>query len=262
MPASFRIKAEIFDPSSNVIEITATGSSDSRLGYTRLCSAELNHFVVRNLRLHLPTSFHPDARSSHPAASPQQEISCMTAEIDPPAALCLHRHLPLSVSAAHHGPGPADRGAQNCGAAHRQRNLGPRGPLLGPHLRHQLRLRRGHRHSHGIRVRHQLGALLAALGRRHRPAPGHGRRLQLLSRVGLSRPVSLRRKAHLQADALVLGGHGLCWARGSPASSSSSPTPGCSIPSPTTACPNGQFEVLSFWQLLSIPGDCSSTCTT
>ncbi len=44
----------------------------------------------------------------------------MTAEVDSPASFCLHRHLPLSVSAAHHGPGPADRGAQDRGAAHRQ----------------------------------------------------------------------------------------------------------------------------------------------
>ncbi len=87
--------------------------------------------------------------------------------------------------------------------------VGPRRALLGPHLRHQLRLRRGHRHSHGVRVRHQLGALLAGLRRRHRPAPGHGRRLQLLPRVGLPRPLSLRRKAHLEADALVLRRHGL-----------------------------------------------------
>ena len=99
--------------------------------------------------------------------------------------------------------------------------VGPRGALLGTHLRHQLCLRRGHRHSHGVRVRHQLGAVLAALRRRDRPAAGHGRRLQLLSGVGVSRPVSLRRKATLEAHALVLGGDGLRSARGSPASSSS-----------------------------------------
>ncbi len=124
----------------------------------------------------------------------------------------------------------------------RQRNMGPRGALLGPHLRHQLRLRRGHRHSHGVRVRHQLGAVLAALGRRDRPAAGHGRRLQLLSGVGVSRPVSLRRKAHLAARCT---GSRRSWsfsARGSRASSSSSPTRGCSIPWPSIACPTGSSK--------------------
>ena len=48
-----------------------------------------------------------------------------------------------------------------------------------------------------------------AFGRRDRPAAGHGRRLQLLPGIGLSGPVSLRRKTDLQAHALVLGGDGL-----------------------------------------------------
>ena len=38
-------------------------------------------------------------------------------------------------------------------------------------------------------------------------------------------------------DALVLGGDGLSWDRGSRDSSSSSPTPGCSIRWPMTGCP-------------------------
>jgi cytochrome bd-type quinol oxidase subunit 1 len=42
--------------------------------------------------------------------------------------------------------------------------VGPRGAFLGTHLRHQLCLRRGDRHSHGVRIRHQLGAVLAAFG--------------------------------------------------------------------------------------------------
>ena len=60
-----------------------------------------------------------------------------------------------------------------------------------------------------------------ALRRRDRPAAGHGRRLQLLSRVGIPRTVPLRREAHFANDALVLGRHGLSRAHGSPASSSS-----------------------------------------
>jgi hypothetical protein len=56
---------------------------------------------------------------------------------------------------------------------------------LGLHLRHQLRLQRGHRHSHGVRVWHQVSAVFAALRQHHRSAAGHGRHLQLLSGVDL-----------------------------------------------------------------------------
>ena len=53
--------------------------------------------------------------------------------------------------------------------------------LLGKDLRHQLRVRRRHRHPHGVRVRYQLGAILTPLRRRNRSASRHGGRLQLLS---------------------------------------------------------------------------------
>ncbi len=107
------------------------------------------------------------------------------------------------------GPGPSHRCAQNRGPAHRQRNLGSCRPLLGTHIRHQLRLRRGHRHTHGVRIRHQLGALLAGFRRSHWPAARHGGRLQFLPRIGISRPLSLRRKTNLEAHALVLCVDGL-----------------------------------------------------
>jgi hypothetical protein len=60
-------------------------------------------------------------------------------------------------------------------------------------------IRRGDGHSHGVRVRHQLGTVLAALGRRDRAAAGDGRRVQLLSRVGISGAVSLWRRANLES---------------------------------------------------------------
>ena len=49
------------------------------------------------------------------------------------------------------------------------------------------------------------------------------------------------------------GFHGVLRHRGSRVSSSWSPTPGCSIPSPTTACADGSFEVASFWGVLGNP---------
>ena len=48
--------------------------------------------------------------------------------------------------------------------ADRRGALQPRGALLGRDLRHQLRHGRGHRHPHGVPVRHQLGAFSKAAG--------------------------------------------------------------------------------------------------
>ncbi len=47
------------------------------------------------------------------------------------------------------------------GAAHRPRGVERRGALLDPHLRPQLRARRGDRRADGVPVRHQLGGVLA-----------------------------------------------------------------------------------------------------
>ena len=74
----------------------------------------------------------------------------------------------------------------------RRRALPPRRALLGQDLRHQFRRGRGHRHSHGISVRHQLVAILEVRRRRHRPDAGHGRGIFVLPRIQLSRFVSLR----------------------------------------------------------------------
>ena len=90
-----------------------------------------------------------------------------------------------------------------------ERRVGPSRAILGTYLRHQFRLRGGHRHPHGVRVRHQLGAVLALFRRRDRPAAGNGGRLQLLPGVGLSGAVPLRRKAAVETDALVLGRDGV-----------------------------------------------------
>ena len=75
------------------------------------------------------------------------------------------------------------------------RTLRRRRAVLGAHLRHQFLGRRRHRHSDGVPVRHELGALLGLRGRRHRPhscARGH---VRLLRGVGISRAISLRREA-------------------------------------------------------------------
>ena len=73
-------------------------------------------------------------------------------------------------------------------------------------LRHQLRARRGDRHSHGISVRHQLVALLALCRWRDRADAGHGRHVRVLPGIGIPRAFSLRREAAEPAGALVVGG--------------------------------------------------------
>ncbi len=68
-----------------------------------------------------------------------------------------------------------------------RRDVERRGALLDPHLRHQLRGRRRHRHPDGVPVRHQLGALLALRRRRHRPDARDGGPVRVLPRVELPR---------------------------------------------------------------------------
>ena len=65
--------------------------------------------------------------------------------------------------------------------------------------------RRRYRHSHGISVRHQLGAVLPRHRRRDRAAPRHGRRFLLLSGIRLSGPFPVRRKASLAVGPLGIG---------------------------------------------------------
>jgi predicted TPR repeat methyltransferase len=149
-----------------------------------------------------------------------------------------------------------------CWPAHRQRALPGRGPLLDPHLRHQLRRRRGHRHSHGIPVRHQLGAVQPARGRRHRPNPGHGRHVRLLPRIQLPRPAHLGRGEASGARSTTSPRGRSSSARGSPATSSSRPTPSCNtrwaIASPSTAASRSRASSPS----CSTRGRWSSTRTT
>ncbi len=86
----------------------------------------------------------------------------------------------------------------------------------------------------GIPMEFQFGTnwaqLLQGRRRRDRPDAGDGGRVFVLSGVHFSRPVCLRRKTLEPAHALVRGAAGVRWARGCRDSSSSPPTPGCSIP--------------------------------
>ncbi len=118
-------------------------------------------------------------------------------------------HLPLSLSAAHHGPRAAHRRPENGSNTYQKSPLSGRSTLLGKDLRRQLRHRRRHRHPHGVSVRHQLVLLRPRHRRSHRPASRHGRRLLLLPRVQLPRPLPLRRKASLRLGSLGSGLHGL-----------------------------------------------------
>ena len=125
--------------------------------------------------------------------------------------------------------------------------------LLGQDLRHQLRHRRGDRHSDGIPVRHQLGALLAARRRSDRQTLAMEGVLLVLSRVDVPRPVSLRREAAEPEGALVVGRYWCFWVRGCRDSSSSPPMPGCSIPWATRWAADGSLQLTSFWELILNP---------
>src|SRR5262249_10603403 len=78
--------------------------------------------------------------------------------------------------------------------------------LLGTDLRHQFRAWCGDWNSDGISVRDQLVTLLALCRRSDRPDACHGGHVRLLSGVGLSGTLPLRRKAAQPARALVVGG--------------------------------------------------------
>ena len=80
------------------------------------------------------------------------------------------------------------------------------GAFLGEDFRHQFPARRGDWNSHGISVWHELVSLLSLCRGRDRTDAGHGRHVCFLPGVGLSRTLSLRRKAAWPARALVVGG--------------------------------------------------------
>ena len=134
------------------------------------------------------------------------------------------------------------------------------GPLLGQDLRHQLRDRRRDRDSDGVSVRHQLVALLALRRRRDRTDAGHGRRVRLLPGVDVPRPVPLRREAAEPKACIGSRAAWSSWARGCRATSSSRPTPGCSIRSAMNAWPTASVQLTSFWQLVLNPWALVAVC--
>src|SRR5713226_925040 len=123
--------------------------------------------------------------------------------IDAPPPLRLYRHVSLPLSAAHHGPSAPHRHFEIAVPAHEQSALQPRGALLGQGVRRQFRARRGHRHSDGIPVRHQLGGVLTGHGRRDRATARDGGCLFVLPRIGLFGIVSLWRAPAQPQGSLV-----------------------------------------------------------
>ena len=116
------------------------------------------------------------------------------------------------------------------GLRHRRPPVGRRRALLDPDLRHQLRRRRRHRHPDGVPVRHQLGATS-----RGTPAASIGQTLAMEGLFAFFLESSFLGAARLRRAAPRRGA-GTSWPRsrcssaaGSPATSSSAPTPSCSI---------------------------------
>ena len=70
-------------------------------------------------------------------------------------------------------------------------------PVLAEALHHDLRHRCGHRHHHGVRLRHQLGDLLPLRRRHLRRSPGRGGPLRLLPRIDLPRRAAVRPRPRL-----------------------------------------------------------------
>ena len=70
-------------------------------------------------------------------------------------------------------------------------------------LRPELRPRRRHRHRDGVRVRHELGRLLAVRRRRVRLGPRGRRHLRVLPRVRLSRDAAVRLGPRRPEDAFL-----------------------------------------------------------
>ena len=93
---------------------------------------------------------------------------------------------------------PADEGPQ----------VAPAVVLLGEDLRHRLRDGRRDRRRPGIRVRHELGRLLALRGQRVREPARGGGRLRLHARRWLPRAHALRRQSTRSASVALLDLHG------------------------------------------------------
>ena len=100
--------------------------------------------------------------------------------------------VPLPVPAAEHRAGAAAGDHRRAVAQDPQPALSPDGAVLDQGLRAHLRHRRGHGHRDGVRVRHQLGHLLALRGRRVRQRAGGGGHLRVLPGIGLPRGAAVR----------------------------------------------------------------------
>src|SRR5690606_15124657 len=102
-----------------------------------------------------------------------------------PSAVRPHHHVPLPLPSALHRPGPPDGVHGGNVSPHGRPPLPSDDAFLEPHLRRQLRHGRGHRHRHGVPVRHQLGQLRQLRRRRLRLRPRCRGDLCFLSRVRL-----------------------------------------------------------------------------
>ncbi len=77
-----------------------------------------------------------------------------------PRAVRLHHRLPHRAARLHHRAGELPRGAGGDVARHRPAGVPRRFPLLAASVRRRVRHGRRLRRGDGVRVRHQLGALL------------------------------------------------------------------------------------------------------
>src|SRR5208282_5919866 len=125
-------------------------------------------------------------------------------------SLRLHRYIPLSLPATHHGARAVDRGAQDDWVAAQRSRISRGGPLLGKDFWHQLRVGGCDWHSDGIPVWHQLVNLFTICGRGHWTDAGHGRHVRLLPGIVVPRIVSLWREAAEPESALAVVGRRLC----------------------------------------------------
>ena len=112
---------------------------------------------------------------------------------------------------------------------------------------------RRHRHPDGVPVRHQLGGVLEVRRRRDRPDARDGRAVRVLPRVELPRPAGLRRAPARPPRALPRRARARSPAAGCPATSSSAPTPSCSIRWATRSAPTGALQLADFWAFLLNP---------
>src|SRR5258708_9211726 len=182
-------------------------SETSRAGHTNLQALSV-HRVVRTIVIPPLSADRYDCAAISSSGLPAFKLSLtkrLRADGRAYAAsdsLRLYHHLPLSLPAAHNGHGAAYCRPQDDGSPHERRALQRRSPVLGTHFFGQFPARRRHRHPDGVSVRHELVGVFPAYRWRDWPAACHGRRLFLLSRVCLPRPLPFRRKTSLKVRSL------------------------------------------------------------